>query len=77
MKMSQTKTLHVPQAGDIVEVSPHRVGEAPRTGEILEVLGGAAQPHFRVRWEDGHESIFYPSSDATVRPRRHPRRGKS
>ena len=58
-----------PHAGDTIEVSGHRVGEAARLGEILEVVGEIGQQHLRVRWEDGHESIFYPSSDAVIRPR--------
>ena len=58
------------QTGDIVAVSGHRVGEAERTAEILEVLGEAAHEHYRVRWDDGHESVFYPGSDAGVRPAR-------
>jgi len=66
--MNAQKPTRHPKAGDVVEITGHRVGDAPRTGEILEVLGDSAQPHFRVRWEDGHESIFYPSSDAVVRP---------
>ena len=57
----------IPLIGDVVEVTGHKVGEAPRTGEVLEVLGVPGEPHFRVRWDDGHESLFYPSSDAIVR----------
>ena len=59
-----------PGPGALVEIQGHRVGETGRTGEILEVLGESGQLHYRVRWEDGHESIFYPSSDAIVRPAR-------
>jgi hypothetical protein len=40
------------------------VGE--RSGEIVEILAGAAGKHYRVRWDDGHETTFFPSSDATV-----------
>jgi hypothetical protein len=29
------------------------------------LLGEPDHRHFRVRWDDGHESLFYPSSDAT------------
>jgi hypothetical protein len=58
------------KAGDVVAISGHRVGEAPRSGEILEVLCEPGQQHFRVRWQDGHESIFYPSSDTVVRAAR-------
>lgn len=38
-----------------------RTGKAPREGEILEVLGAGESIHYRVRWEDGHESTFFPS----------------
>ena len=66
--MSDTSQSYSPRAGDVVEITGHRVGEAGRTGEILEVIGESGQLHYRVRWEDGHESILYPSSDAVVRP---------
>jgi hypothetical protein len=65
----QTKT----RPGDIISVTGHSVGERPREGEILEVLGETGHIHYRVRWEDGHESIFYPSSDAHIRPAVHAR----
>jgi hypothetical protein len=57
------------RAGDVVVVSGRRVGETGRMGEILDVLGEPAHRHFRVRWEDGHESVFYPGGDAVVRRR--------
>jgi ribosomal protein L4 len=53
--------------GDLVVVSGHHIGEPERTGEILEVLGEEAHEHYRVLWEDGHTSVFYPSSDASIR----------
>lgn len=55
--------------GDMVVISGHTVGDTPRLGEIVEVLGDAEHEHYRVRWEDGHESIFYPGNDAVVRSR--------
>ena len=54
--------------GDLVIVSGHRVGEGERFAEILEVLGEPESRHYRVRWDDGHESVFYPGGDATIRP---------
>jgi hypothetical protein len=54
------------QVGDLVIVEGHRIGEARRIGEILEQLGEAGHEHYRVRWDDGHESVFYPSSDSTI-----------
>ena len=53
--------------GDVVVISGHRVGERERIGEILEVLGEADHVHYRVRWEDQSETVFYPGSDATIR----------
>jgi Domain of unknown function (DUF1918) len=53
--------------GDVIEVEGPKVGSPRRLGEILEVLGQSPEVHFRVRWEDDHESIFYPSDDAHVR----------
>lgn len=53
-------------AGDRIEITGHSVHDAPRSAEILEVLGEAGHEHFRVRWEDGHESIFFPGEDAFI-----------
>jgi hypothetical protein len=58
------------QPGDLVVIEGHRVGDRRRLGEILEVLGDDLHQHYRVRWEDGHESVFYPSNDATIQPRK-------
>ena len=55
------------QMGDVIEITGHSVGDAPRSAEILEVIGEPGHEHFRVRWEDGHESIFFPGEDATIR----------
>ncbi len=48
--------------GDRVVMESERVGQAAREGEILEVLGTPSEVHYRVRWQDGHESIFFPSA---------------
>ena len=56
-----------PSAGDIVEVSARRVGGHARNGEIVEVLEAEGHPHYLVRWEDGHTSIFYPGEGTTFR----------
>jgi hypothetical protein len=66
--MSPEKTHTSAKPGDLVVVAGHRVGEHERTGEILAVLGEAGHERYRVRWQDGHESVFRPSSDATIRP---------
>jgi len=41
-------------------------GRAPRRGQIVEVLGPAGHVHFRVRWDERHESLFYPSEGAAI-----------
>jgi hypothetical protein len=43
-------------------------GQAPRRGQIVEVLGGPGHVHYRVRWDEHHESIFYPSEGTSVLP---------
>ena len=64
------------RAGDEISITGHSVGDAPRSAVILEVLGDLGHERFRVRWEDGHESILFPGGDAVVvRPRA--RRAKS
>jgi hypothetical protein len=58
--------------GDVVVVHGHALGDPARTGVITEVLGEAGHEHYRVRWDEEHESLFWPGPDATVerRPRR-------
>ena len=55
------------RAVSVIEVAPRHAGEPSRLGEILEVLGATGHVHYRVRWDDGRESIYYPSDDARVR----------
>jgi hypothetical protein len=59
----------VARVGDWIEVHGHVQGEAPRTALVLEVLGTAGNEHYRVRWDEEHESILYPGPDALIRPR--------
>jgi hypothetical protein len=48
--------------GDRIIVETERVGMADREGEILEVIESPSGTHFRVRWEDGRESTFWPAA---------------
>jgi hypothetical protein len=55
--------------GDRMVVSSRRINQADRCGEIVEVSrdpGGTA--YYRVRWDDGHESVMCPGADASVHP---------
>ena len=52
-------------------------GAPPRRGEIIEILGRPGHEHFRVRWDERHESIVYPADGVSVvrhAPKRAPRR---
>ena len=38
----------------------------PREGVILEVVHGGASPRYRIRWDDGHETVYTPAAGALV-----------
>ncbi len=50
--------------GDRIVVESESVGTPTREGEILEAIQGVVGVRYRVRWADGHESIFTPSGGA-------------
>ena len=65
--MQATKDVERPAVGDVIVGGGHHVGGERNMGEILEVRGDPAHERYRVRWEDGHESIFQPADgDATI-----------
>lgn len=57
--------LHA-NVGDEMVVDYMEPGHPARKGEILEILGEGERLHYRVRWDDGHESVFFPSSTSHV-----------
>lgn len=46
--------------GDVIELGSRKVGSPPRRGTVIEV-GDAQRPELRVRWEDGRETVIFPS----------------
>lgn len=52
------------KTGDHIVVETTKLDAARRHGDVLEVLGSGENEHYRVRWQDGHESIYYPGPDA-------------
>jgi hypothetical protein len=48
--------------GDRIVVESEHVGTPPREGEILEVVKGGVTVRYRVRWDDGHESLYAPAA---------------
>ncbi len=51
--------------GDWIEVEGTR-GADPRRGEIVAVVGAGQHTHFRVRWDEKHESLFYPGTGGYI-----------
>jgi hypothetical protein len=49
--------------GDEILVEGRTLGDPRRTGEVLEVLDTGGVTHYRIRWDDGTDCLFYPSSD--------------
>jgi hypothetical protein len=57
------------EPGDVLVIHGHTTGDHGRTGVILEVLDRASgHEHYRVRWDEEHESLFWPASDASLVP---------
>jgi hypothetical protein len=52
--------------GDKIVVRSTHQGEPERSGEVLECTEPGGGPPYRVRWDDGHTGLFYPSGTATV-----------
>lgn len=56
------------QVGDRITVPGPHVGQAARTGEVVEVRNAEGEPPFVVRWEDGHQGLCYPPPESRVQP---------
>jgi hypothetical protein len=50
--------------GDEIVVDGRHLDDLPRKGEVLEVLTNGEVVHYRIRWDDGTDCIFFPASDA-------------
>ncbi|WKX73377.1 DUF1918 domain-containing protein [Streptomyces sp. XD-27] len=53
--------------GDRLVVHGRVVGQHDHVVEIVEVLGQNGEPPYRVRAENGHETIMTPGPDSVVR----------
>jgi rRNA processing protein Gar1 len=56
---SDLRTL---RPGDRVTTGRPSTERPGRVGVVEEVLGNEEHPRFRIRWDDGHESIFTPAA---------------
>jgi Domain of unknown function (DUF1918) len=55
------------KVGNRVKVESESTEQRPRTGVIEEVVRKAPSPRYRIRWDDGHESIYTPAAGALHR----------
>ena len=61
------------EAGKRVVAESESTDRRPRSGVVEEVLRGDTSPRYRIRRDDGHESIYTPASGA-LRAERRPKR---
>ena len=52
----------MPEVGDRVRIESTKVGQAPRDGVVLEVIGGL----LRIKWSTGEESTVAPGPGAVA-----------
>lgn len=52
--------------GDRILVESERLGQKRREGVVAKVLGSGDGLHYSVRWEDGHESVFFPEAGSVT-----------
>jgi hypothetical protein len=50
--------------GDRILVESESTERPARRGEIVEVVRDEPHPRYRIRWEDGHETIYTPAAGA-------------
>lgn len=59
------------EVGTRVRTHAGSTTRAPRVGTVEEVLRGEPAPRYRVRWDDGRESVYTPASGTLqAQPRR-------
>ncbi len=72
---TKTTTRSDARVGDLLEARAIH-GEPPRRGQIVELMGRPGHEHYRVKWDEQHESIVYPADGVIVIPARaHGRKG--
>jgi hypothetical protein len=65
------------KAGDRIEIESETVGTPAREGEIIEVMQGELSVRYRIRWHDGHETVFTPSGGTARIIPKTPRKARS
>jgi hypothetical protein len=55
--------------GDQIAIETTTLDTPRRRGEVIEVIGSGDREHYRVKWQDGHESVYFPGPDCHVVPK--------
>jgi hypothetical protein len=50
------------KVGDRVVAESESTERPPRRGEVVEVVRDEPHPRYRIRWDDGHETIYTPAA---------------
>lgn len=62
--MSDEVVMMAFEVGERVVAESESTDLRPRSGVVEEVLRGDPSPRYRIRWDDGHETIYTPASGA-------------
>ena len=65
--MANKQVASTARVGDRIEARGLHGGPS-RSGEIVELLGSERHEHYRVRWDEKHESIVYPTDGVIITP---------
>jgi hypothetical protein len=65
--MATDRTASGAHVGDLVETRGLH-GQPSRSGQIVELLGAEGHEHYRVYWDERHESILYPADGVIITP---------
>ena len=63
--MTENITPLAARVGDWLEARGVH-GESARRGQIVEILGEYGHEHYKVHWDEKHESIVYPADGVRI-----------
>jgi len=55
------------EVGTRINVEAESTEQPQRTGVVEEVMSEPPTARYRIRWDDGHESIYAPAAGAMIR----------
>ncbi len=68
----EVRAMEQGRIGDVIVVESEKVGRPTRSGEVREVRGEGDLIHYLVKWENGHESMYFPSGATATFKHRQP-----